>query len=357
MLGGLLVWTAVRATLIAVPSLYGVGYLHDTILPVALQLVVSGLMAVVRRGSASPPARSRGGWSSPTSGRCASCAATPFTPSCSPPRCRCWCWRRWTASCRRRNRKPTAATACTKRSRRSTSTSAPTSTITSMRCSRWPSALTTLAGDDARRQQLLDAVPRRLSRLHHAVRRRSARHRAARSSRRATPSRRRSAIASTSSAPCGRGRLAISDVILGRLSYVPIVTIAVPIFDAAGAVAGVAGGSLDLSKFEQFVEDFRTLPNARITVARSALARDLHQRRDQLHRAAEPRRRTTWSSASAQAAQRRVPLRAQDGGRQRVGAARGVGGDGADRLEGVHRAAAGLHPPAVDRLLRVRARR
>src|SRR4029077_12079840 len=59
---------------------------------------------------------------------------------------------------------------------------------------------------------------------------------------------------------------AISDVILGRLSYVPIVTIAVPIFDAAGAVAGVAGGSLDLSKFDQFVGDFRELPNAHITV-------------------------------------------------------------------------------------------
>jgi hypothetical protein len=45
------------------------------------------------------------------------------------------------------------------------------------------------------------------------------------------------------------GRLAISDVILGRLSYVPIVTIAMPIFDASGGVVGVAGGSLDLSKF------------------------------------------------------------------------------------------------------------
>jgi signal transduction histidine kinase/CheY-like chemotaxis protein len=61
-------------------------------------------------------------------------------------------------------------------------------------------------------------------------------------------------------------RSAISDVILGRLSYVPIVTIAVPIFDQTGAVSGVAGGSLDLSKFEQFVEDFRTLPHARISV-------------------------------------------------------------------------------------------
>ena len=49
--GGFIVWTAVAATLIAVPSLYGVGYLRATILPVALQVVVSGLVAVVDRRS------------------------------------------------------------------------------------------------------------------------------------------------------------------------------------------------------------------------------------------------------------------------------------------------------------------
>ena len=47
LLGGFIVWTALAATLIAVPSLYGVGYLRQTILPVALQIVVSGLVAVV----------------------------------------------------------------------------------------------------------------------------------------------------------------------------------------------------------------------------------------------------------------------------------------------------------------------
>ncbi|HEV2985065.1 MAG TPA: ATP-binding protein, partial [Vicinamibacterales bacterium] len=61
-------------------------------------------------------------------------------------------------------------------------------------------------------------------------------------------------------------KLAVSDVILGRLSHVPIVTIAMPMLDAGGGVAGVVGGSLDLSKFEHFVEDFRTLPDARITI-------------------------------------------------------------------------------------------
>jgi signal transduction histidine kinase/DNA-binding response OmpR family regulator len=61
-------------------------------------------------------------------------------------------------------------------------------------------------------------------------------------------------------------RVAVSDVILGRLSHVPIVTIAMPLVDAVGAGAGVVGGSLDLSKFEHFVEDFRTLPDARVTI-------------------------------------------------------------------------------------------
>ena len=61
-------------------------------------------------------------------------------------------------------------------------------------------------------------------------------------------------------------RLAISDVIMGRLSHVPIVTMAVPIIAADESVDGVAGGSLDLSRFERFVEDFTTLPNARITI-------------------------------------------------------------------------------------------
>jgi signal transduction histidine kinase/CheY-like chemotaxis protein len=61
-------------------------------------------------------------------------------------------------------------------------------------------------------------------------------------------------------------RAAISQVILGRVSYVPIVTIAMPIVDAHGVVAGVAGGSLDLSRFETFVLDLQTLADVRVTV-------------------------------------------------------------------------------------------
>jgi signal transduction histidine kinase/DNA-binding response OmpR family regulator len=61
-------------------------------------------------------------------------------------------------------------------------------------------------------------------------------------------------------------RTVISDVIVGRLSLVPIVTIAVPVVDAGGKVTQVVGGSLDLSKFKRFIADFHTLPNARITI-------------------------------------------------------------------------------------------
>jgi signal transduction histidine kinase/CheY-like chemotaxis protein/HPt (histidine-containing phosphotransfer) domain-containing protein len=61
-------------------------------------------------------------------------------------------------------------------------------------------------------------------------------------------------------------RVAVSDVILGRLSHVPIITIAVPIVYANGDVAGVAGGSLELSKFGRFADDFGTLADAQITV-------------------------------------------------------------------------------------------
>src|SRR5947209_18901625 len=47
LLAGVLVWAAIAVTLVAVPSLYGIGYLRQSILPVALQVVLSGLVAVV----------------------------------------------------------------------------------------------------------------------------------------------------------------------------------------------------------------------------------------------------------------------------------------------------------------------
>src|SRR5262249_37090488 len=47
LVGALFVWIAIATTLVAMPGLYGVGYLRPTILPVALQIVLSGLVAVV----------------------------------------------------------------------------------------------------------------------------------------------------------------------------------------------------------------------------------------------------------------------------------------------------------------------
>ncbi|HWF86143.1 MAG TPA: cache domain-containing protein, partial [Vicinamibacterales bacterium] len=63
------------------------------------------------------------------------------------------------------------------------------------------------------------------------------------------------------------GRPAISDVILGRVSHQSIVTIAVPIPDASGAPDGVAGGSLSLSNFQRFLQEYGALPGATIIVA------------------------------------------------------------------------------------------
>src|SRR5207248_2603813 len=45
--GGVVVWAVVAGTLIALPGVYGVGYLRQNILPVALQVFLSGLVAVV----------------------------------------------------------------------------------------------------------------------------------------------------------------------------------------------------------------------------------------------------------------------------------------------------------------------
>ncbi len=61
-------------------------------------------------------------------------------------------------------------------------------------------------------------------------------------------------------------RLAISEIFVGRRSHVPIVTIAVPLYTATGRLMGVAGGSLDLSKFQRFIEEYRTLDDATITI-------------------------------------------------------------------------------------------
>jgi len=66
-------------------------------------------------------------------------------------------------------------------------------------------------------------------------------------------------------------RMAVSDVILGRLSFLPIITIAVPAVrssaaNPAGDIALIAGGSLDLSRFGAFVDHVLRVPDTRITI-------------------------------------------------------------------------------------------
>src|SRR6516165_10614539 len=47
LVGGALVWVAAAATLVARPEMYGIGYLHQTVWPVALQGVIARMVAVV----------------------------------------------------------------------------------------------------------------------------------------------------------------------------------------------------------------------------------------------------------------------------------------------------------------------
>jgi signal transduction histidine kinase/CheY-like chemotaxis protein len=63
-----------------------------------------------------------------------------------------------------------------------------------------------------------------------------------------------------------RKRVAISDVIVGRVSGLPIVTIAAPCIAADGTITGIVAGSLDLSKFRQFIEEYNTIEPKAITV-------------------------------------------------------------------------------------------
>jgi signal transduction histidine kinase/CheY-like chemotaxis protein len=61
-------------------------------------------------------------------------------------------------------------------------------------------------------------------------------------------------------------KLTISEVLIGRVAHVPIVTVAYPVVGVDGGVEGIAVGSLDLSKFEAFAQDLNTLPDARVTI-------------------------------------------------------------------------------------------
>ena len=263
LLGGFLIWIVMAATLIAVPSLYGVGYLWQTILPVALQLVVSGLVAVVVADLIATFAANRLVDVFPRPARrLRGDAFHAFVLAATVPVLALASVDGQLTSAKQEAdggaRLHEAVTAINEHIRAYVADHE--HAVQSL-----ASAMTTFPADDRRRQTLLDqyhdVYPGFIT-LFAADRLGVVRE--------IFPPR------DSESPPIGdreyfitavqTRRPAVSDVILGRLSYVPIVTIAVPIFDGSGAVAGVAGGSLDLSKFEQFVGDFSTLPDARITV-------------------------------------------------------------------------------------------
>jgi signal transduction histidine kinase/CheY-like chemotaxis protein len=264
LLAGFLIWTVVAATLIAVPSLYGIGYLRDTILPVALQLVVSGLVAVVVADLLVNFAVAQH-WvetEQPRARRLRSEAFHAFVLAATVPVLVLASVDGQMSSAKQegdggaRLREAVGAlnqhigAYVNDHEHAVQSLAAATSSIP-------------VAGDS--RQLLLgkyhDVYPGFLT-LFIADRLGVVREiYPPRDSESPPISDREYFINAVQDK-----RLAISDVILGRLSYVPIVTIAVPMLDAGGAVTGVAGGSLDLSKFDQFVADFGGLPDARITV-------------------------------------------------------------------------------------------
>ena len=125
-------------------------------------------------------------------------------------------------------------------------------------------------------------------------------------------SRRRSATASTSSTPCRPGSSRSPTSSSGRLSYVPIVTIAVPIFDDAGAGRRRRGR---LARPVEVRALRRGLPHAARRAhhrPRSARRVILHERQDRASPRCRASRRTISCSASAPARQRRVPVPAED---------------------------------------------
>jgi two-component system, sensor histidine kinase len=58
----------------------------------------------------------------------------------------------------------------------------------------------------------------------------------------------------------------ISDVIIGRVALQPIVSITAPLFTPSGELRGIVAGSLKLSHFEQFGQNYRNLKSASILV-------------------------------------------------------------------------------------------
>jgi len=58
----------------------------------------------------------------------------------------------------------------------------------------------------------------------------------------------------------------VSEVFVGRASLQPVVSITAPLFTSKGEVFGMLAGSLKLTHFERFIQNYRTLNNAAILI-------------------------------------------------------------------------------------------
>jgi len=264
LLGGLIVWIAIAATLVAVPALYGIGYLRQSILPVALQVVLSGLVAVVIADLIATGASAQRlvEQERPRAQRhLRSYAFHAFVLVATLPVLLLSAVDGQMTAVKQEGdgaaRLREAVTALDEHIREYVADH-----------EHAVRSLATALGDpnvaDAERRRLIDAyhdiypgfitifAADRTGAVHDIYPPRTD-----------TPSvtDREYFIEAMKTR-----RMVVSEVILGRLSHVPIVTIAVPIARGAGEPDGVAGGSLDLSLFERFAADFSALRDARVTV-------------------------------------------------------------------------------------------
>jgi nitrogen fixation/metabolism regulation signal transduction histidine kinase len=264
LVAGVLVWMAIAATLVTVPSLYGVGYLRQSILPVALQVILSGLVAIVIADLIATGASAQrlvAHDAAPGERRLRSYAFHAFVLVATLPVLILAAVDGQITAAKQeadgRARLHEAVTALGEHIREYVADHE--HAVQALALTMADPAL-----GAAERQQVVDRyhaiypgfitifVADRAGVVHQLYPRRQA-----------EPP----AIADRDyfTAAMQAQRVAVSDVIVGRLSHVPIVTIAVPVFDG-GAPVGVAGGSLDLSQFQRFVADFKTLADARVSI-------------------------------------------------------------------------------------------
>jgi signal transduction histidine kinase/CheY-like chemotaxis protein len=98
-------------------------------------------------------------------------------------------------------------------------------------------------------------------------------------------------------------RSQVSDVFLGRASLQPVVAITAPLFTKTGDLFGILAGSLKLSHFEQFNQNYRTLNSAAILIL-DQRNRVIYSSRRDAYRTLESMDNSPLVKASRQAAGR-----------------------------------------------------